>query len=309
MKYTEEGSRQLIIDLSHELVKRRLVARTYGNISVCYEDNRMAISPSGMAYEALTVEDIPVYYLDEGRSCGIRRPSSEYKIHVAAAKAGAIVSIHTHQDYATAVSLIFNEGAIDSGLEMSEEESKLLRGIAVAGYGLPGSDELANNVEKAIALGARSILMKHHGCLFLADSPEEAIMMADAMEQVCRRYVEATVNTVAGDNARKELMSHGFNTQLDDMAQMIGDRLNVISQDEQEEYFTNNDVAFVAGSGIVVKNQTKDDTVAIVSLIEKAIICKQLTEVLGINADLSKEDCEIMRNNYLVNYSKQINIK
>ena len=96
--------RTMVIDACRELTRRGLTHGTSGNVSVRYDEVRFFVSPSGMDYEVLQAEDVPLMDLD-GRWFGRRRPSSEWRFHRDIFKSrrdvGAIV--HTHSPRATAL--------------------------------------------------------------------------------------------------------------------------------------------------------------------------------------------------------------
>ena len=83
----------------------KLFAGTSGNLSVYdQESGRMVITPTSVAYEQITPEDMVVMALDGTVTEGRYRPSSEWRMHAAVYEAkpevGAI--IHTHSPHATA---------------------------------------------------------------------------------------------------------------------------------------------------------------------------------------------------------------
>ena len=96
--------KQLIVAMGHELIKRKLVAGSWGNISL-RQGEEIAITPSGHGYADMQPEDIVI--LDQqGRVLeGKHVPSSESALHLAVyaacPEAGAI--IHTHSIYASAL--------------------------------------------------------------------------------------------------------------------------------------------------------------------------------------------------------------
>jgi len=87
------------------LPKYGLVTFTWGNVSaVCRKRNVMAIKPSGVLYETMTVDDIVIVNLRDGNKVdGLRAPSSDTKTHLHLYKKfediGGIV--HTHSPWAT----------------------------------------------------------------------------------------------------------------------------------------------------------------------------------------------------------------
>src|SRR4029077_17717409 len=96
--------RALVISACRELSRRGLTHGTSGNVSVRCDERRFLVSPSGMDYEVLQADDVPLMDLD-GRWYGRRRPSSEWRFHRDIFKSrhdvGAIV--HTHSPQATAL--------------------------------------------------------------------------------------------------------------------------------------------------------------------------------------------------------------
>src|SRR5215470_13295897 len=101
---SEPDLRTQVIAACRELTRRGLTHGTSGNVSVRCGEQRFFVSPSGMDYEALQTQDVPLMDLD-GRWFGRRRPSSEWRFHrdvfQAREEVGAIV--HTHSPQATAL--------------------------------------------------------------------------------------------------------------------------------------------------------------------------------------------------------------
>jgi L-ribulose-5-phosphate 4-epimerase len=101
-----ESLRRDVLAANLALPEHGLVKLTWGNVSgLDREAGVMAIKPSGVAYEALTVEEIVLVDVATGEVVGgERRPSSDTPTHVALYRAldgiGGIV--HTHSTYATA---------------------------------------------------------------------------------------------------------------------------------------------------------------------------------------------------------------
>lgn len=304
--------KQLVADTGRRLLEKGLVARTWGNISVRKDATKFAISPSGLGYENMQGSDVPIYDMDSKTWEGSRKPSSEKKIHAAAYRLYPEVNfvIHTHQDYATAIGL-----ASVNALELTPEERELLGGISIAGYGLPGTDKLADNVTAALR-NSKVVLMAHHGALILGKDVEEAMKKAEVLEDVCKRAVikkigtdiwgngkdigtskeqpvDATLSKTLHDDAEslKVMIDNmaPFKAQLDDMAQMIGPKFSKSAIEKASE------------------GLSEDDLSALSLLLKKAIISKKYTNALGIDGNLSSFDCILMRTVYKFKYSKQKN--
>jgi L-ribulose-5-phosphate 4-epimerase len=89
-----------------QLPQRELVIYTWGNVSrFSKELDQFAIKPSGIAYEKLTAQDLPVIDLTGARVHGDKNPSSDTMTHIVLYQnwgevIGAVV--HVHSPYATA---------------------------------------------------------------------------------------------------------------------------------------------------------------------------------------------------------------
>lgn len=132
----ESKARQLIVDTGKKLLENGLVARTWGNISCRLDEDNILITPSGLDYMITKEKDIVKLNLSTGRWQGIHKPSGERRVHIAAYQVFPDVNfvIHTHQTYASALGLAGFES-----LDITEEEKKILGGIRLADYGLPGT--------------------------------------------------------------------------------------------------------------------------------------------------------------------------
>jgi L-ribulose-5-phosphate 4-epimerase len=101
-----EELRERVVAANRALVGADLVVLTFGNASAAdREAGVMAIKPSGVAYEALRPDDVPVVDLASGEILsGPRRPSSDTPTHLALYRAFAGVGgiVHTHSPFATA---------------------------------------------------------------------------------------------------------------------------------------------------------------------------------------------------------------
>lgn len=324
-----QRERQLVVSAGLELVNEGLVARTWGNVSCRVDGDVFAITPSGLGYDRISAEDIAVYNAADGTYEGARKPSSEKRIHAAAYKIfpDASFVIHTHQTYASALGL-----AGFDDLRLQDEEKSALGGVALAGYGLPGTKRLAKNVERALKTGAHTVLMSHHGALIIGRDSQEAFERAKLLEGVCKRACRGQEGE-KGDETRAERLSGlakakfahacctvngavvkvagmgGVCAQLDDMAQMIGAKLISLDGANKrgvllalEKY----DAVLVKGVGAVCRAAAQGDCEALRILVEKSCVCRLHTAHYGANAKLPALEARLMRLVYLKKYSKKI---
>lgn len=312
--------RQLVADTGRILLERGLVARTWGNISCRKNREQFAISPSGLGYENMTAEDVPIYDFAKDTYEGKRKPSSEKKIHAAAYRLYPEVNfvVHTHQDYATAMSLVGTKE-----IKMTDEEKELLGTIEVADYGLPGTGRLKNNVEAALKKGSKVVLMIHHGAVILGCDRDEAIKKAELLENVCRRTIEEKIKMaenlavstteynnsqlITDDNILYCADRGGIPSQLDDIAQMLGTKLKAVENrsDIIEKALSKDKAVLVKGVGCIINAEDPDDVKTLEILIKKAALSYRFSQECNVNKKLSAFDCILMKAVYTKKYSKQ----
>lgn len=101
-----EELRETVLNANRALPAHGLVKLTWGNVSGLDRDaGLMAIKASGVAYDAMTVEDVVVVDIESGEVVfGERRPSSDTPTHAALYRAFDAIGgiVHTHSTFATA---------------------------------------------------------------------------------------------------------------------------------------------------------------------------------------------------------------
>lgn len=313
-----EKIKETIVYAGKELLRRGLAARTWGNISARIDENRIAVTPSGMAYDIITPDDIVIADLHTGKCEGKRRPTSELGVHIGTyltlPETGFV--IHTHQPYATALSL--------GGYE------KLC--VGVAAYGPPGSEKLSENVREKISEGFSTVLMAHHGALVAAKDMDEAFAMAESLEKSCKDAFSAKIEEKTADkNKCSEIltlvkglegyvsilsspialaaagMGKNILTQLDDVAMMCGKEISSADAENLVFCLKEYGAALIKDVGAVCFSRTKDDLEAMEKLVAKACIAFLHTSSLGISGQLDEKDVTELRENYLESYSKRFN--
>ena len=97
-----------IIEAGILLDRYELVSLTCGNLSVRMPTGEILVTPSGMMYEKMVEDDMIVMDIDGNVIEGTRKPSSDTPaiLHIFRERPDINAVIHTHQPYATAVSLI-----------------------------------------------------------------------------------------------------------------------------------------------------------------------------------------------------------
>jgi L-fuculose-phosphate aldolase len=181
-----DEARDAVAACARRLVADRLVAGTAGNVSVRVADH-IAVTPSGVAYDTMTGDDVCVVDLEGAVVDGELAPTTELPLHLlcyARHDAGAVV--HTHSTAAVALSLLCDE------VPLVHYQTAMFGGaVAVAEYAPYGTDELAANVSAALA-GRTAAVMRHHGTVVLADSLRAAYDGAAHLEWLCDVWLRAS---------------------------------------------------------------------------------------------------------------------
>lgn len=323
--------RREIIDTGIELLEEKLVARTWGNISARIDADNYLITPSGLDYTSMREEDIVSVNIKTGEYTGINRPSGEKGVHSAAYEVFDDVNfvVHTHQTYATAVSLAgFDSLEATAGsptgsesfetsagsptgselFDITEEEIEKLGGIALADYGLPGTKEITNACKSALLTGAHTVLMIHHGVLVLGKDKEEAMKRVKLLESICERNVKRVIkdNTLnnypkAFDTCPEDNSSYRYCEVLTDKA------LIALSNSETEIFSQLDDVSQMIGTKIV----TVDSLDKALKLSDNAVLIKGVGALIKAENKDDLEALKVLMNKMAIVklYTKAKNVK
>ncbi len=97
--------KEQVFEANLALPRHNLVTFTWGNVSaIDRASGRVAIKPSGVDYDVMTVDDIVVVDLESGRVVeGSKKPSSDTATHLALYRAFETIGgiVHTHSRHAT----------------------------------------------------------------------------------------------------------------------------------------------------------------------------------------------------------------
>ena len=330
--------RREIIDTGIELLEEKLVARTWGNISARIDADNYLITPSGLDYTSMREEDIVSVNIKTGEYTGINRPSGEKGVHSAAYEVFDDVNfvVHTHQTYATAVSLagfdsleatagstagseLFETSAGSpagsESFDITEEEIEKLGGIALAEYGLPGTKEITNACKSALLTGAHTVLMIHHGVLVLGKDKEEAMKRVKLLESICERNVKRVIidNTLhnhleALDNYLKALNTCPEDNSSYRYCEVLTDKaLIALSNSETEIFSQLDDVSQMIGTKIV----TVDSLDKALKLSDNAVLIKGVGALIKAENKDDLEALKVLMNKMAIVklYTKAKNVK
>jgi len=181
---TIQEMRQAVCAWSKQCYAEKLFAGTSGNLSVFdRERGLMVITPTSVAYETITPEDMVVLRLDGEVLEGKYRPSSEWRMHAAVYEAKPEVSalIHTHSPYATAFAV--NNRNIP--VILIEMVAFLGGDVPLAKYAMPGTRAVGDEAVRALE-DRGGCLLANHGVLAVGDSLERAHLRAVYIEDAAK---------------------------------------------------------------------------------------------------------------------------
>ena len=323
--------RREIIDTGIELLEEKLVARTWGNISARIDADNYLITPSGLDYTSMREEDIVSVNIKTGEYTGINRPSGEKGVHSAAYEVFDDVNfvVHTHQTYATAVSLAgFDSLEATAGspagsesfetsagstagsesFDITEEEIEKLGGIALAEYGLPGTKEITNACKSALLTGAHTVLMIHHGVLVLGKDKEEAMKRVKLLESICERNVKRVIKDNTLNNYLKALNTCPEDNSSYRYCEVLTDKaLIALSISETEIFSQLDDVSQMIGTKIV----TVDSLDKALKLSDNAVLIKGVGALIKAENKDDLEALKVLMNKMAIVklYTKAKNVK
>lgn len=178
MKLRQE--RELLTEYGVRMSRAGLSVGTSGNLSIYVpEEGLMAITPSGLDYEATTPSDIVVMDLEAHVVEGERKPSSEWALHTKFYQRhpAARAVVHTHSMYCTTLACLGKPlEAVHYAIGAAGAAC-----IPVAPYRLFGTSELAEAAVEACGSG-KAVLLANHGLVAWEGSLPKAFSLARDLE-------------------------------------------------------------------------------------------------------------------------------
>ena len=181
---SEQAARTAIIETALTMSRRGLSPGRSGNVSCRFNDG-MLITPTGMAYDKIAPSDIVFVDGNGSVRAGQRKPSSEWRFHLAAyqARPDRHAVVHTHSLHATVLAcakmpipafhyMVAGAGGKD---------------IRVVPYATFGTEELAQHVASGLK-DRDACLMASHGQIAIGKTLSAALELAFEVETLAEQY-------------------------------------------------------------------------------------------------------------------------
>ena len=182
---TESAIRQKIIEIAIAMSESGLSPGRSGNVSARFGEGFL-ITPSGLAYHSLKIDDI--VYMEHGGSAraASREPSSEWRFHhdIYRAYKTTDAIVHCHSRHATVLACCNREIPAFHYMVAAGGGKK----IPIAPYALFGSQELSDHLISALD-GYQAALMEHHGLVALGTDLQGAFELAHEIEELAAQYI------------------------------------------------------------------------------------------------------------------------
>ncbi len=208
-----ERERTLVAEYGRKLILAGLTSGTGGNVSI-RSGALIAISPSGMDYNAVMTADVTVIGPDGHVAEGARTPSSESAMHRAfyAARPDIGAVVHTHSPAVTALSCLRRSLPAVSYLVALSGRNE----IPCAPYRDFGSDSLARAAVET-ADGCDGVMLANHGLVCLGRDIGSAFQLAVQLEFCADIYMRclaagqapALLTAEEMDRARERFGTYG----------------------------------------------------------------------------------------------------
>jgi L-fuculose-phosphate aldolase len=179
LKGTAQEIKEELLWVAKDSLRNNLVHGTAGNFSARLPDGNVALTPSSLAYDTMTLDDLVVCDLEGNVVEGTRHPTTEKMLHLACLGAYDDIHavIHCHAKFCTMFALVHQP--IPCAIE--EVEAFVGGEVPVANYQFTGSQDLADEVSKWVGDRA-AVLMANHGLLTVGKSPKDALKIANMVE-------------------------------------------------------------------------------------------------------------------------------
>ena len=178
---TDAQAKAAILDAGRKIYQRGLVAANDGNLSVRVGENALWVTPTGVSKGSMTEEMLVKLDLDGNLLEGVRKPSSETKMHLRIYQEDPLVRavVHAHPPAATA----FAAAGLPLDRPVLQEAVVQLGTVPVAPFALPGSQGVADSVAP-YCRRYRALLLEYHGAVTWGDSMEQAHYRLECLEQL-----------------------------------------------------------------------------------------------------------------------------
>jgi L-fuculose-phosphate aldolase len=182
--FNERAMREEICEIGRRIWQREYVAANDGNISVRLNEREILATPTGVSKGFLTPDMLVVIDREGNKLRGNMKPSSELKMHRAFYDARPDVRSVCHAHPVTAT------GFAVAGIPLDRctlpEVVISLGAVPLAKYGVPGTDELTEDIMKNYVKDYDAFLLANHGVVTIGQSLMNAYYKMETTEHFAK---------------------------------------------------------------------------------------------------------------------------
>lgn len=203
---TDQEAKAALIEIGQQLYQQGLTVGTDGNLSCRVTEDTLWTTATGARKGFLTEEWLVKTDLEGNILEGVRKPSSELKMHLCLYKANprALAAVHTHPPFSTA----FAAANLGFDQMLLAEEGLYLGQVQVAPYATPGTTELAESI-LPYCRKSNAVLLANHGAVTWGKTLSEACARMETLERSARiRYYCLTMGQAQYLSAEEAQVLH-----------------------------------------------------------------------------------------------------
>lgn len=172
-----------MVEAGTRLYDRGLLAGTDGNISVRLDDDRIMITPAGLAKGRMLADDMVVVDINGKHLQGRHSASSESAMHLFVYRNRPEVKacVHAHPPCATA----FAVAGIALAEDILPEVVLFIGGVPLTDYAPPGTEAVPRSLEPHIESN-NAFLLRNHGLLTIGRTLDEAYNRHEMVEHFAK---------------------------------------------------------------------------------------------------------------------------
>jgi L-ribulose-5-phosphate 4-epimerase len=165
-----------------------LITLSGGNLSMRLSDGNFLVTPSGMIYEEMDLNDLVIVDKDGNVVEGHRRPSVDTAglLYIFNHRPDLNAVIHTHQPYATAIGLIQDEFPCN----LTTLANAAHGSVKVCPYASTATEDLGVQAVKYLN-DQLAVILKHHGLIGVGKDLKQALYACVYTEEAAKTYYVA----------------------------------------------------------------------------------------------------------------------
>lgn len=190
---SQSAIRHELTRCGQSLAQKGLVWGHSGNISAKIDSGRFVISPGGVNLGNLFEDDLLLCHIEDDLTEGGATPSMETGLHRGIYRqcTEARAVIHSQPFHTTVVAC----SSFDIRTDVLPEAMAYLGTVERVPYHHAGSTALAE-AAAAMARGCRALILDNHGAICWGESLDEALLLTEALEFLCRLLVMSHGNGI-----------------------------------------------------------------------------------------------------------------